>query len=191
MVISVPRDGGTGLGPGPATVYGVHARPAAVTALAATLLLATTACTGQSPVARPSASVTAEVTASPDPAESLLPSPTASMSTVGELAEGFPTGLLPVPEGSEILVSAAVTDEATGLVQVTLNLRSPLPTEDLVAVYRASLGAAGFTETPVADAGLSASSTFVRADDASQVLTLGVLDRDGVRTLTVGGAVRP
>lgn len=169
---------------------GVRVRPAAVPALAVALLLSAAACTGSTPAARPSASVTADVDASPDPAESLLPSPTASTSTVGELAEDFPTGLLPVPEGSEILVSAAVTDEATGLVQVTLNLRSPLPTEELVAVYRASLGAVGFTETTVADAGLAASSTFVRADDASQVLTLGVLDRDGVRTLTIGGTVR-
>lgn len=152
------------------------------------LLGALTACTGSEPVPTPSVSGGAVV--EPSPTESLLPSPTASVSTVGGLAEGFPADLLPVPEGSEILMSAAELDDVTGLTTVSLNLRSVLGTDDLVAAYRAALTAAGFAETPTdPGAGLAASSTFVRGD-GSEVLTLGVLDRDGVRTVTVGGTVR-
>jgi hypothetical protein len=52
--------------------------------------------------------------------------------------------------------------------------------------------AAGFVETVMdpGAAGLAATSTYVRGDDGAELLTLGVLDRDGVRTLTLGGSVR-
>lgn len=155
--------------------------------LSLVLLGGLTACTGSTPLPTPSVTSGVET---PAPTETLLPSPTATVSTVGGLAEGFPTDLIPVPEGSEILMSAAEPDPETGLTAVSLNLRSVLGTEDLVAAYRTPLTAAGFAETATdPGAGLAASSTFVRGD-GSEVLTLGVLDRDGVRTVTIGGTVR-
>jgi hypothetical protein len=152
--------------------------------------LATTACTGGTGTPSPSASASAD--AAPSPGESLLPSPSATGSAVGGLAAGFPTGLVAPPEGSEILVSSAQTDDATGLTTISLNLRSPAATADLVAAVRAQLLAGGFVETAVdpGTTGLAATSTFTRGEGGVELLTLGVLDRDGVRTLTLGGSVR-
>lgn len=137
----------------------------------------------------PNATATAPA---PAPTESLLPSPTSTGSAVGDLAPGFPADLVSPPEGSDILVSSAETDAATGITTISLNLRSPLATDQLVQAVRDQLVAAGFTETVVdpGSTGLAASSTFVRGDGAAELLTLGVLDRDGLRTLTLGGTVR-
>ncbi|HEY0186020.1 MAG TPA: hypothetical protein VGC67_00895 [Cellulomonas sp.] len=154
-------------------------------------VLATASCSGGDD-ATPTAtgSVSTATGAAPSPTESLLPSPTATTSTVGGLAAGFPTDLVTVPEGSEILVSTAETDASTGLLDISLNLRSALDTADLVAAIGAGLIAAGFTETVVdpSTTGLAATSTFVRGD-GTELLTLGVLDEDGVRTMTLGGSV--
>jgi len=159
--------------------------------LTAGAVLATASCSADDAPAPTTASTTAE--AAPAPAESLLPSPTSTGSEVGGLAPGFPSGLVTPLEGSEILVSSAQPDAATGLTLISLNLRSPLATADLVQVVRDQLLAAGFAETVLdpGAAGLAASSTFVRGDGGDELLSLGVLDRDGVRTLTLGGTVRP
>ncbi|RMI09825.1 hypothetical protein [Cellulomonas triticagri] len=165
-------------------------RPTAALAVAL-LALTTAACSGGTPVPGPSASaVSPEPTTSPT--EALLPDATASGGAVGELAPGFPSDLVSPPEGSEILVSAAEPDAATGLTAISLNLRSPLEADALVAAVRDQLSAAGFTEsvTDPGSSGLAASSTFTRGDGSEELLTLGVLDRDGVRTLTLGGTVR-
>ncbi len=168
-------------------------RPAAVVLLAL-VALGTAGCTGDDDAARPTGTAaTGTVTApAPAPTESLLPSPTSTGSAVGDLAAGFPSDLVSPPEGSEILVSSADTDAATGLTTISLNLRSPLATDQLVQAVRDQLVAAGFAETVVdpGPTGLAATSTFVRGDGAAELLTLGVLDRDGVRTLTLGGTVR-
>lgn len=166
-------------------------RPLAALLLAA---LATTGCTSQDAPqdprsAAPSASV-AVGAVSPSPSETLLTEPPPGTSEVGALAPGFPTDLVTVPDGSEILVSTAERDDATGLLTIGLNLRSPLPTADLVAAVAAGLTAAGFTQSPADAGGLAAAATFVRGTDGAELLTLGVLDRDGVRTLTLGGTVR-
>ena len=52
--------------------------------------------------------------------------------------------------------------------------------------------AAGFTESPPSqpDPSLAAQASFARSDGAEFVL-IGVLDRDGVRTMTLGGTVKP
>lgn len=154
-------------------------------------VLLTAACTDEDPAPVPSTLVTAPAPA-PSPTESLLPSPTATGSQVGGLAPGFPSDLVSPPEGSEILVSSAEPDPATGLTTISLNLRSPQSTDALVQQVRDQLAAAGFAETVVdpGTSGLAASSTFVRGDGGDEILTLGVLDRDGVRTLTLGGSVR-
>ena len=162
-------------------------RPAAAVLVALAILTAA-ACTGSTEAPAPTASTSADP--APSPGESLLPSPTATGSAVGDLAAGFPADLVTPPEGSEILVSSATTDAATGLTTISLNLRSPVATADLVQAVRDQLVAAGFTETVVDAPGLAATSTFTRGTDGAELLTLGVLDRDGVRTLTLGGSVR-
>ena len=55
---------------------------------------------------------------------------------------------------------------------------------------RAPLLTAGFTESapPAPEAGLAAQTTFSRSG-GSELLVVGVLDRDGQRTLTLGGTV--
>jgi hypothetical protein len=179
--------------PGERRYCGAVLARSAAAALAVLAALATSSCSGaDTPTPTPSGSVAVAPDAQPSPTESLLPSPTSTTSTVGALAPGFPTDLVAVPEGSEILVSTAETDPATGMLVLSLNLRSPLSTEDLVEQVRAGLLAAGFAETVVdpGTSGLAATSTFVRGDDGAELLTLGVLDRDGVRTLTLGGSVR-
>ncbi|QZN87140.1 hypothetical protein [Cellulomonas sp. C5510] len=164
------------------------ARPA--TALLVLAVLSTAACADDDPAPDPTALVSPDP--APAPTESLLPSPTATGSQVGGLAPGFPTDLVSPPEGSEILVSSAEPDAATGLTTISLNLRSALRTDELVQHVRDQLTAAGFAETVVdpGTSGLAASSTFVRGDQGDEILTLGVMDRGGVRTLTLGGSVR-
>ncbi|MFI2751904.1 hypothetical protein ACGIF2_00540 [Cellulomonas sp. P22] len=159
-------------------------------ALTALLAVAVSGCTGDSaPGASPVAAVSA--TASPSPTESLLAEAPDEHSQVGALVEGFPSDLLPVPEGADVLVSAAEPVDGTDITTVSLNLRAPQDATALVDSLRQPLLAAGFTEAPVAQSepGLAAQTTFTRGD-GSEFLVVGVLDRDGVRTLTLGGRVR-
>lgn len=161
--------------------------------LTVTAVLVTASCSAGDAPAPTASSTPATAEVAPTPGESLLPSPTATGSEVGGLAPDFPSGLVAPPEGSEILVSSAEPDASTGLTLISLNLRSPLATADLVQAVRDQLLAAGFAETVLdpGATGLAASSTFVRGDGGAELLSLGVLDRDGVRTLTLGGTVRP
>jgi hypothetical protein len=130
-------------------------------------------------------------TPEPVPSEA-VPTPDAH-TAVGELADGFPADLLPVPPEAEILVSTWAPQGEPGAGQpydVSLNVRSDLPVADVAALYRASLTGAGFAETVgTPTAGLAAESTYSRSSGA-ELVTVGVLDRDGVRTVTVGGTVR-
>ena len=155
-------------------------------------LLATAACT---PVTVPSGTSTREASSAsapqPAPTESLLTESPDTHSSVGTLADGFPVGLVPVPDGAEVLVSSAARVRDTDLWDVSLNLRTAQDTAGLVDIYRQHLVAAGFVETASehAEPGLAAQATFSRSDGA-EILVLGVLDRDGVRTMTLGGRVR-
>lgn len=112
-------------------------------------------------------------------------------SAVGALAPGFPAALLPVPAGAEVLVSSVEPIGSSDASQVSLNLRSTLQAADAVAVYRQSLTAAGFAEVSqtTADAALAAQSTFTRSG-GDELIVIGVLDRAGVRTVTIGGRLR-
>ena len=112
-------------------------------------------------------------------------------STVGGLAPGFPTKLLPVPDGTEVLVSSVEPVADSTAYQVSLNLRTVLSAAAIVDVYRTSLTGAGFTEAnqSAADPALAAQSTFTRSG-GDELLVIGVLDRDGVRTVTIGGRLR-
>ncbi|WP_456843894.1 hypothetical protein [Cellulomonas sp. P5_C6] len=140
----------------------------------------------------PTGSAVAVATPAPSPTETLLPDGTDSTSSaVGELAAGFPVTLVPVPEGAEVLVSSAEPVEGTDLTEISLNLRTGQDAAGLLAAVSAPLVAAGFTEgtPPAAEPGLAAQSTFSRGD-GSELLVVGILDRDGQRTLTLGGRVR-
>jgi hypothetical protein len=163
---------------------------AVVVALA--LVGSATACTTSGP-GRESPTGSAVAIASPvaSPTETLLPDGDDSThSAVGELAAGFPADLVPVPDGAEVLVSSAEPVEGTDLTEISLNLRTGQDAQGLLDAVRAPLVAAGFTEgtPPVPEPGLAAQSTFARGD-GSELLVVGILDRDDQRTLTLGGRV--
>ena len=147
-------------------------------------------CSSSSPAALgPTGSASAAP--APTPTETLLGTPEDTGSTVGGRADGFPADLVPVPAGATVLVSSAEPVPTTDLVQISLNLRTAQDTAGLMAAIRAPLVAAGFAEgvPPVVEPGLAAQSTFSRGD-GSELLVVGVLDRDDERTLTLGGKVR-
>lgn len=127
--------------------------------------------------------------ASPSPTEPLLTDQAGTGTSVGALAPGFPTQLVPVPQGATVLVSSA-QPLAGGLTQISLNLRSSQDAAGLLAAVRGPLLAAGFTEAPPPqpDPALAAQSSFSRSN-GTELILVGVLDRDGVRTLTLGGRV--
>ena len=186
--------------PPPASTHLPHLRPlrrplrlVALSTGAVAALLAATACTPVTGSGGASAAATASSAPAqqPAPSESLLTESPDTHSSVGSLAEGFPVDLVPVPGGAEVLVSSAARAGDTGLWDVSLNLRTAQDTAGLVDVYRRHLLAAGFVETAPehAEPGLAAQATFSRSDGA-EILVLGVLDREGVRTMTLGGRVR-
>ncbi|MET0787652.1 MAG: hypothetical protein ABWY33_00300 [Cellulomonas sp.] len=150
-------------------------------------------CTTSSPGrATPTGGAVAVATPAPSPTETLLPEGAESPhSAVGELVAGFPATLVPVPEGADVLVSSAEPVDGTDLTEISLNLRTGQDAAGLLAAVRAPLVAAGFTEAtpPAAEPGLAAQSTFSRGD-GSELLVVGILDRDDERTLTLGGRVR-
>ena len=153
----------------------------------------TAACSTSAPgQASPTGTAVALATPEPSPSETLLPDADgAPHSAVGELVTGFPVALVPVPTGAEVLLSSAAPVDGTDLTDVSLNLRTAQDTAGLLDAVRAPLLAAGFVEnaTPAAEPGLAAQSTFSRGD-GSELLVVGILDRDGERTLTLGGRVR-
>jgi hypothetical protein len=81
--------------------------------------------------------------------------------------------------------------EGTDLTEVSLNLRTQQATDELLAAVSAPVVAAGFVAgtPPLAEPGLAAQATFARGD-GTELLVVGILDRDGERTLTLGGRVR-
>lgn len=150
------------------------------------------ACTTSGPGREtPSGSAAALATPAPTPTETLLPEDDSTLSAVGELAPGFPAALVPVPDGAVVLVSSAEPVEGTDLTEISLNLRTGQDAAGLLAAVRAPLVAAGFTEgtPPAPEPGLAAQSTFSRGD-GSELLVVGILDRDDERTMTLGGRVR-
>lgn len=110
-------------------------------------------------------------------------------ASVGELADGFPTDLVPLPGDADILVSSVQPSADGAFTEISLNLRTTLSAQDLMNSLATALTGAGFAQSPVASppARVAAQATFVRA--TGEVVTVAVLDRDGVRTLTLGGRV--
>ncbi|WP_343048144.1 hypothetical protein [Cellulomonas humilata] len=171
-----------------------RARPRAAAAAVALLVgWSVAACTTSGPgQISPTGTAVASLTAAPAPTESLLPDATTSAnSAVGEVVDGFPAALVPVPAGAEVLLSSAEPVAGTDLTQVSLNLLTDQDAAGLLDAVRAPLVAAGFTEStpPAPEPGLAAQSTFTRGD-GSELLVVGILDRDDERTLTLGGRVR-
>nr|WP_297430291.1 hypothetical protein [uncultured Actinotalea sp.] len=110
---------------------------------------------------------------------------------VGSLVEDFPVDLLPVPEDAVLLVTSAVPVGGSAVREVSLNLRTRLTVEDAMALYREVLTGAGFEEisSPTDESGPAADATFTRSG-GDELVTIGVVDVDGARTLTLGGRVR-
>lgn len=164
------------------------ARRRALVGLAALALAVPAGCATSAP-----ADLAGSPSAAPSPSasEQLLLDRPATGTAAGRLVDGFPTALVPVPEGAEILVSSA-QPAPDGTVTISLNLRTGQDTAGLLDAVRAPLLAAGFTETPPAqpDASLAAQASFSRSGGGEFVL-VGVLDRDDMRTMTLGGKVRP
>lgn len=164
--------------------------PARAAACLVVLVLAA-ACTG--PAAPGGAQTrTADAPApTPSASESLLTDEIGRHTAVGRLADDFPGDLVPVPPGAEVLVSSAAPSADGSTVEVSLNVRTTQDTAALLDAVRGPLLAAGFTESAPAapEAGLAAQVTFARSE-GTELLVVGVLDRDGTRTMTLGGTVR-
>ncbi len=157
-------------------------------------MLCLSALVGCSPDPAPEPAAVTAVSAAPVPSpnptdEALLSGALDAGTAVGTVVEGFPTDLLPVPADAEVLVSSA-QPLGDGRLRVSLNLRSGVDAATLLDSVRAPLLAAGFTEAapPAPEPGLAAQATFARSDGAELVVA-GVLDRDGLRTMTLGGTV--
>lgn len=187
-----PRRAGRG-----ATVAAVRS------AVVALLVTVCAACSGGDPAATPtdeaaSGDVTVlaapderVVTPTPDSPEPLVTAEPDEYSEVGDLVEGFPIELLPVPGDAVILVTSAVPVGDADVQEVSLNLRTAATAAELLELYRGALTAAGFSEVTgeTSDSDLAAQVTFVRSG-GDEVVSIGVLDVDGARTVTIGGRVR-
>lgn len=135
---------------------------------------------------------TSRATESPAPSpEPLVTAEPDEYSQVGDLVEGFPIELLPVPGDAVILVTSAVPVGDAAVQEVSLNLRTAATAAELLELYRQALTTAGFTEVTAetTDSDLAAQVTFVRSG-GDEVVSIGILDVDGARTLTIGGRVR-
>ncbi len=133
----------------------------------------------------------ATLTPTPDSPEPLVTAEPDAYSQVGDLVDGFPIELLPVPGDAVILVTSAVPVGDADVQEVSLNLRTAATPAELLELYRGALTAAGFSEvtSDTSDSDLAAQVTFVRSG-GDEVVSIGVLDVDGARTLTIGGRVR-
>lgn len=128
-------------------------------------------------------------TPSAEPAEPLVTATPDEHSLVGDLVEGFPIDLLPVPTDAVILVTSAVPVGDADVQQISLNLRTKAKATALMSMYRSALLSADFTEVPAAEqTDLAAEANFVRSG-GDELVTIGVLDIDGARTVSIGGRV--
>ncbi len=115
-------------------------------------------------------------------------------SAVGDLADGFPSDLVPVPSGAQVLASSARASEDGTLVLITLNLRAEEPVETLTAFYTEALGTLGFTVSPSSvPSALTSLTTFVRSAEGAptESVAVGVFDDETERLVTISGQVAP
>ncbi|WP_026075426.1 hypothetical protein [Cellulomonas massiliensis] len=162
-------------------------RQLAAAALAVATVVGAGACSSSAP-ARLTPSTTAAAT--PAPTATLLPTDESTGSAVGELPDGFPAALVPVPPGAEVLVATVDPVPGSSLVAISLNVRTTQSTRELLAAVEAPLLDAGFepTKAPTRDPALAARSALSGPKD--QWVMIGVLDTDDARTMTLSGQVR-
>jgi hypothetical protein len=147
---------------------------------------ADTAAADQAPEVAETTPAEPSIVAAPEPLVTATPD---AFSLVGDLVEGFPIDLLPVPNDAVILVTSAVPVGDAQVQQVSLNLRTSATATELLELYRTALTEAGFTEVPYTSASdLAVDATFVRSG-GDELISVGVLDVDGARTVTIGGRV--
>ncbi|MFD6445564.1 hypothetical protein ACFWEJ_10690 [Promicromonospora sp. NPDC060204] len=191
------------------------ARRTAALAAAVGLALAATGCgagTEQSAAGSTTDDTTTGGTASPGPSSAATGGPTDlptfdPSSAVATYAQGFPPELFPMPDDATLLASSAQPVPAAAgskgsktkgvpMTQVTLNLSSSRPTDQVIKQAEKILTAQGFRRIDAPDAsGLTAQTAFLRitkekSGEVQESLVVGVLD-DGERRLgSISGTVR-
>lgn len=195
------------------------ARRTAALAAAVGLALAATGCgagteqsAAGSTTGRTTDDTTTGDTASPGPSGAATGGPTDlptfdPSSAVATYAQGFPPELFPMPDDATLLASSAQPVPAAAgskgsktkgvpMTQVTLNLSSSRPTDQVIKQAEKILTAQGFRRIDAPDAsGLTAQTAFLRitkekSGEVQESLVVGVLD-DGERRLgSISGTVR-
>src|SRR5665647_2344419 len=111
----------------------------------------------------------------------------------GPVAVALAVGLALVGTTAGCARSAADATAGDEPAQALANSGTADPTAapELLALYRTALAAAGFTEvtSQTSDSDLAVDVTFVRSG-GDELVSIGVLDIDGARTVTIGGRVR-
>ena len=105
-----------------------------------------------------------------------------SASSLGEVVGGFPSAVLPgIPDS--LVESSSVASQGDRL-QATLEGRSTLGTEDILAFYRQHFAPLGLLENPAGSSKRSTSLSFARGDDA---VTLSITSVAGGSTYVLFG----
>jgi hypothetical protein len=95
----------------------------------------------------------------------------ATASSLGQVATGFPSDVLPgIPDSLIDSSSVAVQDQR---MQATLAARTTLESEEVLAFYRQHFAPLGLLESPITASGQSETVSFARGDDS---VTLAVTD---------------
>ncbi|MCV2396473.1 hypothetical protein OEB99_19350 [Actinotalea sp. M2MS4P-6] len=161
---------------------------AAATVLgAAGLLLVTSGCSTPTMPDEAAATGVGSVAPSPTP-EDLVTAVPDEHSEVGRLTPDFPVDLLPVPDDAVILVTSSVPVGDADVQELSLNLHTAMSVPDVVDLYRTALTAAGFSEIDIPDTALAAELSFTRSG-GDELVSIGVLDDNGTRTVTIGGRI--
>ena len=153
---------------------------------AAALMLAAAGCsTGTAADGDPTPPSDSTAAAPVSGAASGSPTPTASPVA---LAEGFPSGLIPVMEGAQLISSSA--DRANGTLTAVLVESSDAPAAEILAFYDAKLVAQGFSAAEAAK-GSPSSRDYVRTGAAAPetVNITMITEEGGPATVTVGATV--
>ncbi len=174
-------------------------RPLVVLPVAVLLAAGTAGCSGTPTPLQPAATgqPTAPVTEQPTetPTEQTTEQPDAratgggsgdgtSRTARGELVDGFPTDVVPVPEGATITLSSLVRDG--DVLAVSVAGETTASAEEVIGAARRRLREQGFDEAEAPQPDGGAAATFVRSDGAENI-SVTVLPEDGVSRFTVGG----
>ena len=184
-------------------------RRTAALAAAVGLAFATAGCGDETGAATEQAGAGSTAAGTPGPSTAATGGPTElptfdPSSAVATYAQGFPPDLFPVPQDATLLASSAQPVASTTgsktksvpMTQVTLNLSSSRPTDQVVGQARKTLTRQGFKQIPAPDAsGLTAQTAFVRitktrSGEVQESLVVGVLDDGERRLCSISGTVR-